>query len=78
MSALFMDLHALAEILTVRLKFAEDAHAERGTVTLDQAFEAFSNRRCVGVQLHYRYGEETWIDTIIRRQSAICLTRMRC
>lgn len=76
-AALFTDLHALAEVLTVRLKFAEEAHAERDTVTLDEAFEALAARRCVGAQLHYRYGGVTWVDTLIRGPSAIRLTRMR-
>src|SRR5690606_8607656 len=63
---LFTDLHALAEIITVRLKCGEEAHADRGTVTLDEAFEALSTRRCVRAQLHYRYRGETWVDTLIR------------
>ncbi len=75
LDALFTDLGALARVESVRLKLTEDAYAERGVSSLEQAREALRTGRCVGAQLCYTHGGQTWLDTLIRGPKTTRLTR---
>lgn len=77
LDALFDDLQELAEIVRVQLKRAGDAYVDAAVVSLRDAQAALRERRCLGAQIHYRYGDELYVDTLLRGPLATRLTRMR-
>ena len=77
LAALFRDLAALARVDAVRLKGGRSRHADDGTVTLDDGFNALRAGLVTGVQIDYHLDGEHWIDTLVDSHGHIRLVRLR-
>jgi ferredoxin-type protein NapG len=74
--ALFRDLASLAEIEEIRLKQAADLRAAPASPNLDDALALLLAREVRGAQLRYRFGGESWCDTVLSAPSGHRVVRM--
>lgn len=72
------DLMELAEILNVIVKGGSQSHASATGLTLSEAVELLRRGELRGVQVHYTWDEEAWLDTLIGDGHQIRLVRRSC
>lgn len=72
------DLTELAEILSVIVKGGSQSHASATGLALSEAVELLRRCELRGVQVHYTWNEEAWLDTLISDGHQIRLVRRIC
>jgi hypothetical protein len=70
------DLHALVQVLEVRLKGVVDGHAEATTVDLATARNALAAGTALAVQVRYLHRGRPWCDTLVRSGEGVRLVRI--
>ena len=72
---LFTDLASCAEIRHIRMRGSDAATTP--TPTLDEARDLLLADRVKAVQIVYRFEDGEWCDTLMRRDDAVRLVRVR-
>ncbi|MEW5852685.1 MAG: hypothetical protein AB2A00_28125 [Myxococcota bacterium] len=75
-TALFVDLLALTEVLEVVLKGGPQQYALTHPVTLERAQGMFQRGEVVGLQVRYRHDARAWCDTLLRTPDGVRLVRV--
>lgn len=74
--ALLDEIGSLVDILELRQKSSE-THRAAASTNWQAARSAFEDSRIQGLQVIYQYQDETWSDTLTRREQAVDLTRIQ-
>lgn len=72
----FRDLDELAEIDQVLVRWV-DTMRESAATTLEESRDAVRSGTAHAVQIRYRYGEETWCDTLLADDKGHRILRVR-
>jgi hypothetical protein len=75
LQALVQDLSALTRILSVTTKGAAQTRAQAAPCSLQEAVEALRHREVRGVQVHYLWENQEWIDTLLAVPEGIRIVR---
>lgn len=63
--ALFRDLAAVADVAEIRLKRSPEARAAHAAPSLHEALQLLLAGNVRGVQIRYRFRDESWCDTVL-------------
>jgi hypothetical protein len=66
LQALVADLTTLTTILGVTTKGGQQHHAKASQLSLMEAMEALQQGMLRGVQIHYLWQGQEWLDTLLR------------
>jgi hypothetical protein len=72
----FKDLAAHAEMISVQEKQSPTEYVHENTMDLSVAREKVMSGNARAVQIRYRFDEQEWCDTLIRKASGVKLIRM--
>lgn len=75
LEALVLDLCSQTQILSVSTKQGEQRHARGTELSLPEAVEALRQGELRGVQVHYRWQDQEWLDTLLRGPEGIKIVR---
>ncbi len=71
------DLRACAEVGEIRIRSGRGARAATACPTLEDAMTALRNGTAAAVQIRYRHGPATWLDTVMRAEGTFRIIRVR-
>lgn len=77
LAALVRDLRACTEVDEIILKTSPGRVDDQQLPTLDDAAQMLFERSVRGVQIRYRYGDASWMDTLMPVADGIRLVRIR-
>lgn len=77
LNQLFEDVRRCTHLIEVIVKHGPRAQIPDATYTLDDAQQLLEDGSVMGVQLRYSYDGAQWWDTLIRKQAAIHIVRIR-
>lgn len=75
--ALFGDLAALTEVVEIKLKGGAASYADTSRIDLAAAETRLLAHQTHAVQIVYRYGADTWCDTLIRTSAGTRVLRIQ-
>lgn len=74
-AALFRDLAACTQVLSVAPKYAATGHTS-GAITLEQAKAGLQDSSIRAVQIRYGYEAQEWCDTLIGSANGVRVVRI--